>query len=180
MNTAELEQTVTLDFVTSSPTTGDAETATSVTVRVFEETTDVPILTPTATERSGYTGNYRVQVACTTANGFEEGKSYSVVAEAIVEGVAAKAVISNFRIIRKIPRASVVANGGNTATTFKTDLTESINDYWKDALVTFVTGSLAGQVKKVLSYDGTTKFLTFLSGYTAAPTAGDKFQIINA
>lgn len=180
MTIAELEQTITLDFVTSDPETGEAVSASSVTVRVFEETSDAPILTPTATERTGYTGNYRVQVACTTANGFEEGKSYSAVVEAVVNGVNAKAVLANFRIVRKIPRSDVVANGGNTDTTFKTSLTESSNNYWKDALVTFVTGALAGQVKKVASYDGTTKFLTFTSAFTTAPTAGDKFQIINA
>lgn len=180
MNTVELEQTVTMDFVTSNPETGDALSASSVTVRVFEETSDTAILTPTATERTSQTGNYRVQVVCTTANGFEEGKSYSVVVEAVVAGVTAKSVLANFRIVRKIPRGSVVADGGNTTSMFKTDLTESVNDYWKDALVTFVTGALAGQVKKVLAYDGTTKFLTFTLPFTSAPSASDKFQIINA
>jgi hypothetical protein len=176
----ELEQTVTLDFVTSDPETGAAVSASSLVVRVFEETTDTPIVTPTPTERSGQTGNYRVQVLCTTANGFEEGKSYAVVVEAVVLGVTAKAVVANFRVVRRIPRADVAADAGNTSSSFKTTLTESANDYWQYALVTFITGTLAGQVKKVSAYNGTTKVLTFVQPFTSTPTAGDKFQIINA
>ncbi len=180
MTSAELEQTITLDFITSSPETGEAVAASVVTVSVFEETNDVAILTPVATQRTGFVGNYRVQVPCTTANGFEEGKSYSAVIEATVEGVVARAVLANFRVVRKIPRADVAADAGNTSSTFKTTLTEAVDNYWKDALVTFVTGALAGQVKKVASYDGTTKFLTFTGAFTSAPAASDKFQIINA
>lgn len=180
MTTVELEQTITLDFVSSNPDTGEAENPSSVTVRVFEETNSIAILLPTAAFRYPYTGNYYVQIDCTTANGFEEGKSYSVVVEAVVGGVNARAVIGNFRMVRRVPRGAVVADGGNTSSSFKTDLTESVNDYWRDALVTFVTGSLAGQVKKVLSYDGTTKVLSFSGSYTSTPSASDTFQIINA
>lgn len=75
--------------------------------------------------------------------------------------------------------ASVVANGGNTATTFDTDRTESTADHWKDALLCFTTGALEGQVKKVSAYDGTTKFVTLSSAFTGAPAAGDRFLLID-
>jgi hypothetical protein len=74
---------------------------------------------------------------------------------------------------------SVVADGANTATTFKTDATESTADFWKDALCLFLSGTLINQVKKVTAYDGGTKFLTFTSGFTGAPSAADKFVLIN-
>lgn len=77
------------------------------------------------------------------------------------------------------PSASVVADGGNTSTTFKTDRAEATTDYWKDALVLFTSGALAGQVKKVSAYNGTTKFVTLSSAFTGAPSAADRFVFVN-
>jgi|GEM_PF-1329165 len=95
----ELEETFYADFITSSPTTGAAVDADSTpTCEVFEDATDTSILAPTVTKRSGKTGNYRVPLACTTANGFEAGKSYNVVVSATVSSVAAKAVLLTFQI----------------------------------------------------------------------------------
>jgi hypothetical protein len=95
----ELEETIILDFITSSPTTGAAADADSTpTCAVYEETNDTAILTPTVVKRTSLTGNYRVPVACTAANGFEVGKSYAVIASATVGSVAAKAMVSNFQV----------------------------------------------------------------------------------
>ena len=77
------------------------------------------------------------------------------------------------------PSGTVVADGGNTATTFKTDLTEGTTDYWKDVLILFTTGTLLGQVRKVVTYDGTTKFVTLSSALTSTPTAGARFVLVN-
>lgn len=175
---ASLGQTITLDFTTSNPATAAAASASAVTVRVFEDANDTAILTPTATERTSQTGNYRCQVACTTANGFEVGKSYNVVAEATVGGVAAKAVVASFVVEPPVQLGTVLTDAGNTATTFKTDLTE-VSDHWKDCFCTFLTGSLAGQTKPVSAFNGTTDFLTAASAFTAAPSNGDRFVLIN-
>jgi hypothetical protein len=77
------------------------------------------------------------------------------------------------------PSGSVVSNGSNAAGTFCTDLTQSTNDHWKDSLLLFTSGSLAGQVKKVSAYDGTTKFVTLSTAFTGAPSAGDRFILVN-
>jgi hypothetical protein len=178
MKNAALGQTITVDFTTAAPTTGAAATASAVTVRVFEDANDTAILTPAATERSGYAGNYRAQVACTTANGFEAGKSYNVVVEATVDGVTARAVVASFVLGPPVYYGSVVADGSNAASTFKTDLTESVTDHWKDALLVFVTGSLAGQVKKVSAFNPTTDFVTVSAAFTGAPSAADRFFMV--
>jgi hypothetical protein len=95
----KLEETVYADFITSSPTTGAATDADSLpTCEVFEDATDTSILSPTVVKRTGKTGNYRVPIACTTANGFEAGKSYNVVVSATVGTIAAKAVIQTFQM----------------------------------------------------------------------------------
>lgn len=82
------------------------------------------------------------------------------------------------------PVVVVVTDAGNTATTFKTDLTEATTDFWKDAYFAFFTGALKGQVKKITAYNGTTKFLSFTAGspagFTATPAAGDKSYVINS
>lgn len=78
------------------------------------------------------------------------------------------------------PAATVVSDAGNSATTFVTSLTSAVTDHWKDALVCFTSGALAGQVKKVTGYNGTTKALSFTSGFTAAPATGDSFILINS
>jgi hypothetical protein len=77
------------------------------------------------------------------------------------------------------PSGLVVADGSNTASTFKTDLAEPTNDHWKDTMLLFVSGSLQGQVKKVSGFNATTDFVTLASALTAAPTAGDRFLLIN-
>ena len=95
----KLTETIYVDFVTSSPTTGAAADADSTpTCEVFEDASDTAILAPTVAKRTGKTGNYRVPVACTSANGFEAAKSYNVVVSAAVGAVAAKAVIRTFQV----------------------------------------------------------------------------------
>lgn len=77
------------------------------------------------------------------------------------------------------PSGQVVADGGNTALTFDTNLTETTDDYWRNVLVLFTSGALFGQVRKAIAYNGTTKFLTVDNGFTATPTAGDYFVLVN-
>jgi hypothetical protein len=109
----KLEETITLDFATSHPTTGAATDADSApSVEVFEDSTDAPILTLVATKRTGKTGIYRVAIACTAANGFEAGKSYNAHAIATVAGVVGKAVIASLLIrARSVDDVSVYAGG---------------------------------------------------------------------
>lgn len=75
-------------------------------------------------------------------------------------------------------RAAVVADGGNSSSTFKTSLTDATTDKWKDTYCRFLTGSLAGEVKRVLGYNGTTKVLT-TRAFTGTPAATDEFELVN-
>jgi hypothetical protein len=77
------------------------------------------------------------------------------------------------------PTGAVVSDAGNAANTFRTDLAESTNDHWKDCLLLFTSGALAGQVKKVTAYNSTTKFVTVSNPFTGTPAAGDRFVLIN-
>lgn len=75
------------------------------------------------------------------------------------------------------PTGLVVADGSNSVTSFKTDLSGA-NDYWNDTYIKFTSGSLINQVKKVTDFDGTSKFVT-TNAFTAIPDAGAIFEIIN-
>mgnify|MGYP001611998204 CR=1 FL=1 len=77
------------------------------------------------------------------------------------------------------PSATVLTDAGNTASTFLTNLTETVNDLWKDNMLLFTTGGLANQVKKVSAYNGSTKFITASTAFTSAPANGDRFLLIN-
>jgi hypothetical protein len=76
------------------------------------------------------------------------------------------------------PTGAVVADAGNSATTFKTNLSSSTNDYIKDAYVKFTSGNNLNEVKKIMVYDGTSKFVT-TQAFTNVPSGSDTFIIIN-
>ena len=77
------------------------------------------------------------------------------------------------------PTGAVVSDSGNSATSFKTNLTQTTDNFWKDAWCKITSGALAGQVKQITGYNGTTKFITVAGGYTDTPAAGVTFELIN-
>lgn len=104
----QLEQAITIDFTTHNPDTAEVSDADVLpTCQVFEDTTDVPILTLAAVKRVGQTGDYRVSFTPTAADGFEAGKTYNVVATATVNGKSAKARILVFNIEAVVVRSHI-------------------------------------------------------------------------
>lgn len=92
---------------------------------------------------------------------------------------ASHVVAGSYGEIGARPTGAVVVDGGNTALTFKTNLASADNNSYRDTWCNFLSGALAGQAHKVVSYDGTTKFLTFTSAFTGAPADTDRFLIVN-
>jgi hypothetical protein len=78
------------------------------------------------------------------------------------------------------PTASVVADAGNTASTFVTDLPSSVNDFYLCQGVRFTTGALAGQTREIAGYNGSTKAITLAIPLTSAPAATDRFELIDS
>ncbi len=75
---------------------------------------------------------------------------------------------------------ATVQTGTLTATAFTTNRTETTDDYWEDALIVALSGSLIGQVKKIGAYTGSSKTVT-LAGtltFTGAPSNGDVFELL--
>lgn len=93
----------------------------------------------------------------------------------------ANSLVQSFSSISSsdFPVGSVVSDGANTEATFKTNLTQATDDYWTDALLVITSGDLVNQVKKVLVYDGTDKFITVEGGFTGIPAAAVTFVLVN-
>lgn len=73
---------------------------------------------------------------------------------------------------------SVVDDASNSASTFETDLPSSVDDAYNDAFLLFRSGDLAGQVRPITDYTGSTKFVS-TAAFTAEPAAGDEFVVVN-
>jgi hypothetical protein len=78
-----------------------------------------------------------------------------------------------------IKTGSVVANGGNTVTTFQTDLVESSNDHWKESFLLVTSGTLTGAVRKIDGFNASTDFITVTPAFPSVPASGVTFAIIN-
>lgn len=72
------------------------------------------------------------------------------------------------------------ATGTLTPSSFTTNLTQT-SDFWKDNLVRFITGALAGQVKKIGAFANTGGLITLATGlvFTAAPANNDVFELVS-
>ena len=87
------------------------------------------------------------------------------------------------KIIRQVYEGVISTDGqvddtGATATTFITDLSSSIDDFYHEQLLLFTGGSLNGQSRIITDYNGTTKAVTFKEAFSAAPADGDTFAVL--
>lgn len=65
-----------------------------------------------------------------------------------------------------------------TVTTFSTNLTSAVNDFYNNALITFTSGANAGVARRIDDYNGATKALTVEPALSVAPADGDGFTIL--
>ena len=72
---------------------------------------------------------------------------------------------------------TVVADAGNTATSFKTNLTARTDGYWIGAELSLRSGTSRGCRVKVTGYTASTGIVTIAGALAAAPVAGDKVMV---
>lgn len=178
--TVRLEDTFYIRFFTYNASNDLADADSLPTVTIEEDGAGAAAMGATVTDIG--TGEYRLAVIATTANGFEVGKRYNAVISATMAGQINKICLCEFEVRAPIDPivGAVVADAGNTALTFKTNLTGG-NDKFLDGFLLFTSGALAGQVKKVTDFVDATDFITVAApGFTAAPSATDTFVFINS
>jgi hypothetical protein len=76
------------------------------------------------------------------------------------------------------PAFTVVADAGNTATTFLTDLPAAAANFYAGAGVRFNSGALQGQVREIASSSGAT--LTLAEPLTGVPAAGVTGEVVDS
>ena len=96
----KLTETIYLDFITSDTTGATADADELPTYEVFENATDTALTVSggTLAKRTDKTGNYRITLPVTAANGFEVDKTYNVVASAVIDELEVKAVVGTFQV----------------------------------------------------------------------------------
>lgn len=72
---------------------------------------------------------------------------------------------------------SSINDAAATTTSFVTALTTAVDDFYNDQLIVFTSGTLAGQSRPIVDYDGTTKTITLDEPLTSAPANGVTFTI---
>lgn len=163
------------EFTTADPVTGEAKNA---------DSTPVATANKNGTDDSGFsltvtnldTGRYKI--TGTIPSGYAKKDVVNITISVLMNSLTYKALLETIKIDIDI-KGLVVTDAGNTSQTFKTNLTESIDDYWKGTFVRFDSGSLLNQVKKVVAYNGTTKFITTDIAFTSTPSNNDLFVLIN-
>ncbi|MDP3245052.1 MAG: LamG-like jellyroll fold domain-containing protein [bacterium] len=73
---------------------------------------------------------------------------------------------------------STVNDASASTTSFITALTNATNDFYKNAILTFTSGNLNGQVRRISGYNGASKAITLDPALTSAPANGDAFTIV--
>jgi hypothetical protein len=116
----------------------------------------------------------------TTVSGNVNGSVASVTgAVASVTGNVGGNVVGTVASVVPDFTGAVATDGSNSATSFKTTLTQTAADHWKDAFLRITSGTLSGQVKLITAYNGTTKFVTVQGGFTGVPADAVTFDIVN-
>jgi len=191
-------------ITTHDPATGvltDADAAPSY--RVYEDETTAPILTGTMAKLDDVntTGFYSEQIACTTGNGFERNKSYTVYITAAVGGdtggisygFLCRTTVDDVwdevltsathdvgysagqRLRYLILTGGQAQDGG--ANWIELSATEAV-DVSTENIISIVGGTGAGQTRLVAEYDDATKILVVDKAWTTVPDASSIYEIL--
>lgn len=71
-------------------------------------------------------------------------------------------------------------DGASTTTSLNTDVTGYTDEAFDHELLLFVSGTLEGESRPILTYNGTTGVMTFEEPWTSAPSVADEFVLLPA
>lgn len=137
----KIDDYVTLVATTHRFSSGAAYAPTSITYTVYEEATTTEIVTATAmTNFDAETGFYLNRIQCTTAIGYETGKTYTALIKATVDSVAA-IDWRQWRVVTALPSDNYARIGAPAGASIAADLV--VIDNFVDDLEGRVIGTLA-------------------------------------
>lgn len=77
-----------------------------------------------------------------------------------------------------ISATSAINDSSPTSSGFITNLTNTTDDFYKNSVLTFTSGNLNNQTRRISGYDGSTKRITLSPNLTSAPSNGSTFTIV--
>lgn len=189
------------------PDTGvltDADAAPSY--LIYEDETAVAILSGSMAilDTVNTTGFYTERIQATAANGFEDGKSYTIYIEATVDGdtggisyaLRCKAPVEDLVWDEPLTSAShdvgysagqrlryLILTGDSaqagSSNSITLAATESATDHiFNENIISIVAGTGAGQTRLIAEYDGSTKVAIVDKAWFVNPTAGSVYEIL--
>lgn len=101
------------------------------------------------------------------------------VSKSIANDCATKSQLTADILSGARPSGAVVDDAGNSASQFKSDMTQTADNFWGlNCYVKFTSGNLTDQLRK-FTYAGATKTFSFTEAFTEEPAADDTFVIVN-
>ena len=199
--TVEIGDNLVFSVCTHDPDTGaltDADAAPAY--RIYEDETATAILSGTMAilDTGNTTGFYTEIIACTTANGFEDGKTYSIYISATVDsdtggicyGFRAVTAIATLMTSASITVTGPVVTGGDV-TTYRGDSYSAGDDRelswtstdWPDltaGTIAVIIHGVAAFVGEVITPTGTAEVIQELTAAntTGIPAGQYSFQVI--
>lgn len=163
--------------LTAAPKTGDAANITAQISKDWGTPAATNDTNPSELDATDHPGIYLFDLTQAETN----ADAVLVSAVSATTGVTLEPVLAYTRLGGSLITGSVATDGSNSATSFKTDLTQSVNNYFgtgDGAMLLITSGALAGQVVNITAYNGTTKFVT-VDALTGTPADGVTFAIVN-
>ena len=160
---------LTFSICTHDPDTGVLTDATSTLYYVYEDENGTDILTGTLAklDDAATTGFYTETIACTSGNGFEVSKTYTIYIEATVDSDKGGICYSfKTNALTSAQAAKLAASAGtivigtvshdNTVATpsifYCDDITEATADHYKGRIVIFTSGAVQYQATDIVNY----------------------------
>jgi len=127
---------------------------------------------------------YSISGSITTLDGLNDPTAAAIADAVLDESLAGHNTGGTLgKAIRQVKEGvvsaeSTVNDASATTTSFVTDLTSAVDDFYNDKILVFIGGALTGQARIISDYNGTTKAVTFDEATTSAPANGDGFIIL--
>ena len=175
-------RTLASDISSTKSTVESEETAQTAerTAQSSERTSQTAERTTQTTERASSTAERTAQSTERTEQADSRTKVEDVQTKVTDVQTKVTNIQSNMDILigAMIVTQSTVNDASASTTAFITSLTNSTNDFYKNAVLTFTSGALDGQSRRISAYNGTTKTITLDPALTSAPANGDAFTIV--
>jgi len=117
-----------------------------------------------------------------TSGGITQGEVAAAVWNASLSGYNSAG--STGKALKQIKEGVISTDGSvddtsATATTFISNLSSTVDGFYHDKIIVFISGDLLGQARHIETYVGSTKAITVSVPLTSAPSDGSEFLILS-